>query len=153
MMPTSTAERVSANTAPEVNARIRQQMEQSVAHCAGQGDGAIERRLAELEQEWDIERVIETEAPAMALLGIGLGAGVNPRFYAVPGVVASMVFLHAIQGWYPLLPALRRMGIRTREEINEERMALKALRGDFAEVARQKDALARAEAALRAVRR
>ena len=42
-----------------------------------------------------------------------------------------MVFLHAVQGWYPLLPLFRRMGIRTETEIATERYALKAIRGDF----------------------
>ena len=34
------------------------------------------------------------------------------------------------------MPLLRRLGIRTREEIDRERYALKALAGDFAGVAR-----------------
>jgi hypothetical protein len=38
---------------------------------------------------------------------------------------------HAVQGWCPPLPLLRRLGVRTADEINEERYALKALRGDF----------------------
>jgi hypothetical protein len=38
---------------------------------------------------------------------------------------------HAVQGWCPPLVVLRRRGVRTRREIEEERYALKALRGDF----------------------
>jgi hypothetical protein len=40
-----------------------------------------------------------------------------------------------LKGWYPLLPAFRRMGVRTSREIARERYALKALRGDFAGMA------------------
>jgi hypothetical protein len=39
-----------------------------------------------------------------------------------------------LQGWCPPLPILRSLGVRTADEINEERYALKALRGDFADV-------------------
>ncbi len=40
----------------------------------------------------------------------------------------------ALQGWCPPLPLLRRLGLRTAEEISQERNALKALRGDFDKV-------------------
>jgi hypothetical protein len=36
-----------------------------------------------------------------------------------------------VSGWYPLMPLFRRLGIRTAREIERERYALKALRGDF----------------------
>jgi hypothetical protein len=62
-----------------------------------------------------------------------------------------MVFLHAIQGWYPLLPLFRRMGIRSQDEIDRERYALKALRGDFDAVSTVDSDTARAAAAWRAV--
>ncbi|HET9942578.1 MAG TPA: hypothetical protein VFR05_04515, partial [Terriglobia bacterium] len=38
---------------------------------------------------------------------------------------------HAVQGWCPPVPLFRRLGIRTQREIDEERYALKAMRGDF----------------------
>ena len=38
--------------------------------------------------------------------------------------------------WCPPLPLVRRLGIRTLAEIEQERHALKALRGDYAEVPR-----------------
>ena len=41
---------------------------------------------------------------------------------------------HALQGWCPPLPLLRRLGVRTQAEIERERYALKAIRGDFAGV-------------------
>jgi len=39
-----------------------------------------------------------------------------------------------LQGWCPPLPVLRRLGFRTAFEIDYDRYALKALRGDFAEI-------------------
>ena len=42
------------------------------------------------------------------------------------------VLQHALQGWCPPVPLFRRLGFRTEAEINQERYALKVLRGDFA---------------------
>jgi hypothetical protein len=38
---------------------------------------------------------------------------------------------HALEGFDPPLPLLRRFGVRTRLEINREVYALKVMRGDF----------------------
>jgi hypothetical protein len=45
---------------------------------------------------------------------------------------------------------LRRLGFRTAREIERERQALKALRGDFAHVDAEREPSRRAESALRA---
>jgi hypothetical protein len=57
---------------------------------------------------------------------------------------------HAVQGWCPPLPILRRMGFRTAREIDTERTALKALRGDFARVEASQDKASTALTAARA---
>ncbi len=49
----------------------------------------------------------------------------------MPLLVSGFLFQHAIEGWCPPVPILRRLGFRTSYEIDEERQALKALRGDF----------------------
>jgi hypothetical protein len=99
--------------------------------------------------------VLEAEASSMGMLGVTLGATVSRKFLALPAVVAGMVFLHAVQGWCPPIPVFRRLGGRTRQEIDREKYALKALRGDFAGVssaAQAEDGGAkRAVTALRAV--
>jgi hypothetical protein len=102
-----------------------------VARFATASQFEIDQRLAELDREWDIERTIEANASTIALAGLGLGALVDRRFYALPVVVASFLLMHALQGWCPPVPLLRRLGFRTQPEIGEERYALKALRGDF----------------------
>lgn len=53
------------------------------------------------------------------------------RFYLLPAVVVGFLLQHAVQGWCPPMPVFRRLGVRTASEIEEERYALKALRGDF----------------------
>jgi hypothetical protein len=88
-------------------------------------------RLEALDREWDVDRVIEVEAATMGLVGLALGAFVRPAFLAMPATVGAAVFLFGTRGMYPLLPIFRRLGIRTAREIERERYAVKALRGDF----------------------
>lgn len=56
---------------------------------------------------------------------------VDRRFALVPLVVGGFLLQHALQGWCPPLPIFRRYGVRTQTEIDYERYALKAVRGDF----------------------
>jgi hypothetical protein len=99
---------------------------------AQQSPEAATRRLEALDREWDIDRTIEAEAATMGLIGLALGAFVRPAFLAMPAAVGAAVLLFGARGFYPLLPVFRRLGIRTAREIERERHALKALRGDFA---------------------
>lgn len=130
MLP-STADRVPSNTACEVNAKIRERTLANVSEMAGASSQEIEERLHQLDHEWDIERAIEANASSVALVGLGLGALVDRRFFVLPGIVAGFLLQHAVQGWCPPVPILRRMGFRTQSEIERERSALKAMRGDF----------------------
>lgn len=130
MIP-STVQRVPFNTAEHVNELIRLETEKRVAQCAAEGVESINARLAELDQEWDIERTLEANAATASLIGLTLGATVDRKWFIFPAVVAGFFLQHAVQGWCPPLPVLRRMGFRTQSEIDYERYALKALRGDF----------------------
>ena len=127
--PTST--RVSDHTSNRVNRQIREQTEQNIQKYASEGPSAINARLAELDEEWDIERTLEANAAALMLIGLGLGTLVSKKWCILPGVVSSFLLQHALQGWCPPVPVFRRMGIRTAEEIHAEKYALKAVRGDF----------------------
>jgi hypothetical protein len=142
MLP-ATTERVAINTADEVNRQIRQQTKARIEATASRGPLAIERRLHELDEEWDIERCLETMAPTITLLGIGLGLTRGRSWFLLPIMVQSFFLQHALHGWCPPIPVLRRLGVRTCTEIEEERYALKALRGDFRHIA---SSLARNEA-------
>lgn len=129
MIP-STIERVPQQTAAHVNAQIRRQTDANIARVLTAGPTAIRQRLAELEREWDIERLLETNASSAILAGCALGAFVDKRFFAIPAVIAAFLLQHAIQGWCPPLPVMRRLGVRTSEEINREREALKRALGE-----------------------
>ena len=124
-------DRVRSHTAQEVLRRIDDSTVASLSTYA-EHPRDIERRLLALEQEWDTDRALETEAAAMGFFGLALAALARKEFIAIPAVVAGAVLLHALSGRYPLMPLFRRMGLRTAKEIARERYALKALRGDFA---------------------
>jgi len=127
----TTATRVESNTADEVNERIRRQIEANVACYAGRGPAAVNERLRELDEEWDIERCLETMAPTLTLVGIAMGLLRGRRWFALPIMVQGFFLQHALQGWCPPIVVLRRLGIRTTAEIAHERNALKAIRGDY----------------------
>ncbi len=124
-------DRVRAHTAPEVLEKIDHEIERSIQFYATQSKGTISARLEELENEWDIERFLEINASALALTGLTLGLAVNKKWLWLTGGVLGFLLQHAVQGWCPPIPLLRRAGVRTRGEIDIEKFALKALRGDF----------------------
>ncbi|KYG69629.1 hypothetical protein AZI87_01565 [Bdellovibrio bacteriovorus] len=125
--------RVQLNTKPAINEKIRQATIDRL-NFTGFDVDAIEQRLAELEREWDIERVIEANASSIVLAGLTLGATVNKRWFLLPAVVAGFLLQHAVQGWCPPVPVLRRLGFRTQREIDNERCILLARRGDFEKI-------------------
>ena len=129
-----TPARVPQQTHEAINRQIRGETERRIATYRHRGSRAIRRRLAELDREWDIERTLESNAAVVSLIGLVLGRFVDRRWYLLPGFVAAFLLQHAVQGWCPPLPIFRRMGIRTAREIDHERNALKALRGDFNEL-------------------
>ncbi|MCI3950936.1 MAG: hypothetical protein K0R53_433 [Burkholderiales bacterium] len=103
MLPTTT-QRVTDHTPDQINERIRLRTEESVARCTLAGPEAIEQRLAELEREWDIERVLEANAASIALFGLGMGAFADRRYFALPPIVMGFLLQHALQGWCPPVP-------------------------------------------------
>lgn len=127
---TSTRRRVPAHSSADANRQIRQRTDDRVGRLSGHPT-RIAARLRELDREWDIERAIEANAASLALAGLALGLLHDRRWMALPVLVSGFLLQHAVQGWCPPVPVLRALRFRTADEINEERMALKALRGDF----------------------
>ncbi|HYC48943.1 MAG TPA: hypothetical protein VED01_25990 [Burkholderiales bacterium] len=124
-------DRVRAHTAHAVNAAIDDAMRDRLFAYSTCSDEEISARLDALDDEWDIERYLEVLAPGFALAGLALGLVRDRRWLILSGGVLAFLLQHAVQGWCPPLAVLRRIGVRTRREIDEERYALKALRGDF----------------------
>lgn len=139
-------DRVRTHTAESVLRRIDDRTVRNVADLADADPGVIARRLDELDREWDSDRILEAEASATGLAGLALGVAIAPALLGITALAAGAVFVHAIGGWYPLMPVFRRLGIRTGREIARERYALKALRGDFVALGARPDAVMTAAA-------
>lgn len=124
-------DRVRANTSPDSNQRIEEEMRRRIILYANKSPEEISARIRELEKEWDIERWLECNASALAFTGIVLSVARGRKWLLLPAFVLPLLFYHAVQGWCPPIPFLRRLGVRTQQEIDAEKYALRLLRGDF----------------------
>lgn len=148
----ATARRVERSTADHLNERIQARTDAEVVRLESASATEIGQRLRELEEEWDVERLLQVNASTLVMVGVVLGARVDRRFLALPAAVFTFLLQHALQGWCPPIPVFRRLGVRTQREIERERYALKALRGDFDELpGRDVGAARRVRAVLNAV--
>src|SRR3954468_7768591 len=91
----------------------------------------IDLRLAELDEELDIERILLAEGAVATIAGVVLGLTVNKKWFALPLAASAVLLAGIAKGWNRPVPLLRKLGYRTRQEIDKEKYALKALRGDF----------------------
>ncbi|EJW12292.1 hypothetical protein A33M_2202 [Rhodovulum sp. PH10] len=144
-----TPQRARRMTDAEINAAIDRKIERNVLFYADHLD-EIPQRLRELDAEWDLERALQANAATITVLGSLLTLTRGARYMLLPAVVGGFLLQHATQGWCPPLPIMRRLGFRTSREIEVERNALKALRGDYGDVPKDGEASARARAALKA---
>jgi hypothetical protein len=120
---------VRQSTSPSVNRDIREATERRI-EAVRESPERIRERLHEIDAEWNIERALETVSSSLSLLGLGLGLSGRRRWLGLPVVVQTFLLQHAVQGWCPPLPILRRLGFRTQQEIERERYTLRALLRD-----------------------
>ena len=139
MEATKQGERVRNRTSAAANEKIDGEIMDSLEYYARHPD-EIETRIVELDREWDIERTLELNAATLALAGTLLAKFVDKRWLLMPVVVTTFLVQHAVQGWCPPIVLFRKMSIRTRPEIDREKYALKALRGDFNDVTTAQEA-------------
>lgn len=122
--------RVRENTSKTSNLRIDRKTFKNIKHYSGLSGKEISKRIQELDREWDIERVLEINMSALALTGIALSSK-NRNWLVLPTAVLGFFAQHALQGWCPPITLFRYLKVRTRDEIDQEKHALKALRGDY----------------------
>jgi hypothetical protein len=124
-------DRVRHHTNPAINQLIDSKTADNIRLYANADKELISRRLDELDREWDMERVLEANAAGFAFTGTCLAATFSRKWLVLPLFVTAFLMQHAIQGWCPPLALFRKLGVRTRKEIERERNALKIIRGDF----------------------
>ena len=130
-------DRVRESSGEAINREADRQILRDLEAHGYQSAAKIEQRIEELKKEWDIERALEVNASTLAFTGVILGFAVNRKWLILPGIVTTFLLQHGVQGWCPPLPVLRKLGFRTRKEIDQEMYALKALRGDFRNITPQ----------------
>jgi hypothetical protein len=111
--------------------RRQQALELRLACLADSGLPAIDERLVEIEREWSAGRMTKATIGVMILTGLALVAIAGPWWLALPAVggLFLLQYLFGRSSW--LGTAFHEMGFRTGAEIDHEKFALKALRGDF----------------------
>jgi hypothetical protein len=127
-------DRVRDHTGQSANRRIAEQTSARVERVLARGRDAVIHRLAELDREWDVDRalmvnfaVVGGAAYATGLLRLGERRWLRPRrkgwlyFFSAQ---LGFLLLHGTVGWCPPLPVFRRLGVRTKTEIEAERQAL-----------------------------
>lgn len=119
----TSADRVPSNTSDSSQSAIREATERRIEYFRDHPEH-IDERLVELDEEWDVERCLETGSATLTLTGLALGATVNRKWLLLSAAVQSFFLQHALQGWCPPLPVLRRLGVRTAHEIAHERCVL-----------------------------
>jgi hypothetical protein len=109
-------------------------LQQRLACIADAGPQAIEDRLAELDCEWTAGRVTKVVIGAIIVAGFALAALVSPWWLILPAVggLFLLQYVFAPTSWVGT--ALHRLGFRAGAEVDQEKTALKVLRGDFRHV-------------------
>lgn len=116
---------------PSAETRIRD----NVRYHSSLGPDAISDRIRQLDAEWDMERSVTAALSGVGAFGLLMGLFGGRLLRLLTWVAVPLLLAFSLGKWAPSASALSRWGLRRRREIEEERYALKALRGDFRNVA------------------
>lgn len=130
----SSVSRVRINTSRKSNDSINDEMLRNTSKYINASKDDISKRIEQLNKEWDTERVLEANASAIIFISTVLGFLVNTWLFLICGFISFYLLMHALEGWCPPLPIIRKLGVRTVYEICTEKMILKHLRGDFSDL-------------------
>jgi hypothetical protein len=116
-------DRVRHMTTDSANQKIDAQTQTALNRAVAGGRHAVERRLTELQQEWDVDRVLILNFSVLVFAQL-LAARKDRRWLWGPLIQTPFLLMHATLGWCPPVLWFRPMGFRTRFEIQAEREAL-----------------------------
>jgi hypothetical protein len=129
------SDRVREHTAQGVNRRIAERTRDRIEHVVREGRDAIVQRLEQLDREWDVDRALMVNFAIVGGAAYATGLYRSSRrpwlgrrrrsgwlgFFTTQ---LGFLLLHGTVGWCPPLPVFRRLGVRTKSEIEAERRAL-----------------------------
>jgi hypothetical protein len=116
-------DRVRNMSADKANRAIDASTRESIERATAGGRAAIQQRLAALQKEWDIDRVLMVNFAALVFAQL-VAARRDRRWLWGPLVQTPFLMMHATLGWCPPSLWFRPMGFRTRFEIQAEREEL-----------------------------
>jgi hypothetical protein len=103
----------------------------SVRFYGSLGSHSISDRLAALEDEPELETVATLGLAGAGVLALIFGLLGSRLWRLLAWLVLPLIFAHARGRLAAPGQFLKTLGLRSRKEIEEEKYALKALRGDF----------------------
>ncbi|HEX4925189.1 MAG TPA: hypothetical protein VFV50_13940 [Bdellovibrionales bacterium] len=116
-------DKVRQHTAARVNQKIDRSTEEAVQSFSGASRERILARIDELDREWDIDRVLMLNFGVISLPQL-LAARQDRRWLWGPLLMTPFLIMHAVVGWCPPVLWFRRMGFRSRLEIENEKRSL-----------------------------
>jgi hypothetical protein len=144
----TSADAVRTHTPDGLNRRIDERVERCVRYMAQQERSEIGHYLNQLEEEWDMSRALAVSCAVASLGGLLLGRSLGRGWLGLSALASGLLLQQGLFGHGPAASLVRSLGVRTRREIDLEKFALKALRGDFERIPTEGGPLARANAAL-----
>lgn len=106
-------------------------LEARLACLADAGPQALSDRLDQLDREWSAGRMTKATLGVLIVAGLALTALANPWWLILPAVggLFLLQYLFSRTSW--LGATFQEMGFRSGAEIDQEKFALRTLRGDF----------------------
>ena len=106
-------------------------LEARLACLADAGPQALSDRLDQLDREWSAGRMTKATIGVLIVTGLALTALTNPWWLILPAVGAFFLLQYLVSRTSWLGLTFQELGFRSGADIDQEKFALRALRGDF----------------------
>ncbi len=119
------------HTAPSADAPRPDALACRLKQAIDGGPESITERLSQLDREWTTGRASKATAGLMIVAGLALTAVFDPWWLVLTAAGGLLLLPYLFGRRSPLGYVFHQFGLRRGSEIEQEKVALKALRGDF----------------------
>jgi len=102
-----------------------------MTEIAERGPLAVNQRLTELEREWTAGRMVKATTGLMLVVGIACGGFLHPYWLLLTALAGAVLMQYLFFRRSSLGQLFHWSGFRSGADIEDERLALRVLRGDF----------------------